>query len=127
MALTQQIIRLVPVPRNMGIQVPNEIPLGRWCDAVVLLTTVAQTYNLKLDANSVKGTLLRINSQAAIFVNALGNVAVAPAATTTDGSSAILMNSHLWPVMLQLPPGATSLSLVNVATGTNIVTIEAWN
>jgi hypothetical protein len=127
MALSAAISRMVPILRNQGGATPNLIPLSLWCDAVVLLTTVAQTYALKTDSLSLKGTILRITSQAAVFVNAKGTTAAAPGSTTTDGSSPILLNSHLRPVLLQLPVGSTTLSLVNAVSGTNIVTIEAWD
>jgi hypothetical protein len=127
--MAQSIQRLVPVARNQGVQVPNLIPLSEWCDSIVLAAAAAYSYVLKQDglAPVVDGALLRINAAAAarpLYVNPTG-VAVVPTATTTNGTSSILLQeAGQDPVLLAMPAGQTTLSLISTAGG--VVTIEAW-
>jgi hypothetical protein len=127
--MVQSIQRLVPVARNQGVQVPNLIPLSEWCDSLLLVANTAQSYVLKQGqlAPVVDGALLRVNAAAGcrpLYVDPT-KAAVIPTATTTNGASAVLLQDvNQEPVLLAMPAGQTTLSLISTAGG--IVTIEAW-
>ena len=127
--MVQSIQRMESIGRNQGGVVPNLIPLSEWCDSVVLVANAAQSFTLKQDgiAPVAQGSILRINAVAAVrplYVNPTG-VAVLPAATTTNGSSSILLQeAGQPPVLLNMPAGQTVLSLISAGAG--VVTIESW-
>ena len=127
--MVQSIQRMESIGRNQGGVVPNLIPLSAWCDSIVLVANTAQSFALKQDgiAPVAQGSILRINAVAAVrplYVNPTG-VAVVPTATTTNGSSSILLQeAGQPPVLLNMPAGQTVLSLISAGAG--VVTIESW-
>jgi len=124
---TPVISRLVPIPRNQGIQIPGVLNTATWIDARVLAAGVAESYTLPTDAQTPAqhATLLRINANAGpIFVNFNGTAAV-PGADVTNGTSSIMLRTDLGPVLLAAPHATDTLSIISPSAC--IVTIEAWS
>lgn len=117
--------RIMPVPRNQGVQVPSLLPLADWADSLVLAGGAAESYAVKSDASGNKGVMLRINASVGpLYINANG-AATVPVADTTDGSASILIHAELGAILLALPSATDTLSVI--CPSASVVTIEAWS
>jgi hypothetical protein len=130
MAATPSIPRLVPVPRNQGVVIPNLWPLSLWVDSIALVANTAQSYALKNDGavdynnNTHHGIILRLSATVGpIFIDPR-QAAVIPVATTTNGLSAICIHPELELVTLVMPLSTEALSII--CASNSILTIEAW-
>ena len=123
---TPTITRMVPVPRNQGIQVPGLWPVATWIDCLVLVGGAAQSYTLPHDAQTPnqRAMILRLTANAGpLFINFNGT-AVVPIAKS-DGTSPIMVRTDLGPMLLVAPDFASALSVICPSAA--IVTIEAWS
>lgn len=126
--MAASIRRLNPVPRQQGIQIPGLIPVAQWIDALVLAANVAQTYTLPIDNTQAlgarHGTILRITANAGpIYINFAATAIVAVA--NILGTAPIMLRTDMGPVLLAVPTGATTVSIIS--PGAAIVTVEAWS
>jgi hypothetical protein len=117
------IVAIVPLPRQQGVQVPNAVCAAQWVDAVVLTANVATSYVLPIDSGGDHGTVLGITSTAGpLWINFNG-VAVIPVASILDGTAPAQLTVGL-SYFVVVPNTGVTLSLI---CGSNaIVTIEAW-
>lgn len=120
------ISRLVPVPRNQGVQVPAALPAASWCDSKALAGGVAESYTIPVDVNGNRGTLLGINAETGPLYYSFNGTAVVPTADVTNGTSSIMLRTDTGsPFLISVPNWAYTLSLISAAA--NIVTIEVWS
>lgn len=117
--MAARITRLVPLPRNQGVVLPDVLPAASWCDSLVL-AGAAESYTIK-GTKPDRGAILRICATAVIYYN-FNATAVVPIADTTDGSSAVMLPANT-PRLLSFPLTSETLSIIGTAT----VTIEAWS
>ena len=117
--MAARITRLVPLPRNSGVVVPDALPAASWCDSLVL-AGAAESYTIKGTAPS-RGAVIRLCATAVVYYN-FNAAAVVPTGDTTDGSSAVMLPANT-PRILVFPDTAETLSIIGTAT----VTIEAWS
>lgn len=116
--------RLVPVPRNQGIQIPGLLPISQWIDALALAAAVAQSYTLPTDAADNRGDILRITCNAGpIYINFAGTAAVPGA--VTNGTASIMLRTDLGPVLLVAPLSNATLSVFSPSAA--VATIEVWS
>lgn len=117
--MAARITRLVPLPRNQGVVIPDALPAASWCDSLVL-AGAAESYTIKGTAPD-RGAVIRICSTAVIYYN-FNATAVVPIGDTTDGSSAVMLPANT-PRIIVFPLASETLSIIGTAT----VTIEAWS
>lgn len=123
--MAQSIRRLEQLTRNQGGSIPLWTNVADWCDAIVLVANTAQTYSLKTDAASLRGTKLRIEASVGPVYMNVRTIATVPAATTTDGSSSIMVIPwSIGGVAYIVWPG-TNLSFICGAAC--VLTIEAFD
>lgn len=128
-ASTPVIVKLVPIPRQQGVQIPNLLNCAQWVDARVLAAGVAEDYPVPSDAQSPiqKGTILRFTCNAGpIYVNINGGTAAVPAADVTDGTASIMLRTDLGSVLMTVPsPRLANISIISPSAA--VLTIEVWN
>jgi hypothetical protein len=116
--------RLVPLPRNQGIQIPDVVNASRWVDSLALSAGTAKSYTLRTDASGNKARILRVCTSAGpVYYNCFAT-AVIPTTDTTDGSSATQLAGLNGGTFISAPVGCTAISFI--CAGACIVTIESW-
>lgn len=125
--MVASINRLVPLPRNQGVQIPGVVNAANWVDAVVLATNTAESYTLPTDANGNRATIIGITGTGTnpLWVN-FDTTAVIPIADTTDGSAPSLLRiDQGFSYLISVPAGTTALSFI--CAGISIIVIECWS
>ena len=123
--MAQSMRRLEQLMRNQGGSIPLWTNVADWTDSIVLVANAAQTYALKVDPTGLQGTKLRINASVGPVYMNVHVAATVPAATTTDGSSSIMIIPQsvggtayiVWP--------GSNLSFICAAA--SVLTIEAFD
>lgn len=119
--------RIVPLPRNQGVQIPGVVNAANWCDAVVLAANTAESYTLPTDASGNLARIIGITASGSspLYINFNATAAI-PIADTTDGTApALLRTDQGHSYLISVPAGATDLSIISAAVG--VVIIECWN
>lgn len=119
--------RLVPLPRNQGVQIPGVVNAANWCDAVVLAAATAESYTLPTDANGARATIIGITATGAspLWFN-YDTTAVIPVADTVNGSAPSLLRTDLgFSYLISVPAGTTAISIISAAIA--IIAIECWS
>ncbi len=125
--MAASINRLVPLPRNQGIQIPGIVNAANWCDSVTLAANTAEAYTLPTDSGGNHATIVCITATGTnpVWVN-YDTTAVIPTGDTTDGSSpSLLRTDQGFSYLISVPAGTTALSFI--AAGIVIIAIECWN
>jgi hypothetical protein len=118
--------RLVPLPRNQGIQIPGIVNASNWCDAVVLAANTAEAYTLPTDAGGHRASIIGITATGTtpLWVNYDGAAVVPTADTTTGAAPSLLQTQFGFSYLIAVPSGTIAVSFIS--TGICIVLIECW-
>lgn len=125
--MVASINRLVPLPRNQGVQIPGVVNAANWVDAVVLGVATAESYTLPTDASGNRATIIGITATGAspLWLNYDG-VAVVPVADTTNGAAPSLLRTDLgFSYLISVPAGTIAISIISAAAA--IIAIECWS
>lgn len=118
--------RIVPLPRNQGVQIPDCVNAANWCDAVVLAANTAEAYTLPTDADGNKATIIGITGTGTnpLWIN-FDTTAVIPVADTVNGSAPSLLRiDQGFSYLISVPAGTTAISFI--CAGVSIVIVECW-
>ncbi len=125
--MAASINRLVPLPRNQGIQIPGIVNAANWVDAVVLAANTAETYTLPTDAGGNVCTIVGITATGTtpLWLNFDTTAAIPVADTTSGAAPSLLRTDQGFSYLISVPAGTTGISIIS--SGVCVVAVECWN